>query len=137
MLFLLTALLFAGCGKSGGYAPGIAASSSSSCAGQSVGGHCWYLGAAAESCSTVCASHGGYNSATRSYAGASGSTANCEAVLTALNAPGSTVTSDNTCPVALECVYSVATMLRIQCTNGAESAAASNAAGVRACACNS
>jgi len=52
--------------------------------GQVVGGFCWYLGTANQSCDTVCQDHGGYHEATRFYAGSDGTTPNCTAVLNAL-----------------------------------------------------
>lgn len=64
----------------------------SCCAGASVGGYCWYLGSSGQSCTAVCAAHGGYHSATRSYAGSDGTDARCTAVLNALGYDGSPVT---------------------------------------------
>jgi len=52
--------------------------------GESIGGACWYLSAEGASCDTACSGRGGYNSATRTYAGSDGSNANCEAVMNAL-----------------------------------------------------
>ena len=49
-----------------------------------VGGHCWYFGSNNQSCDTVCSTHGGYSSATQTYAGSDGSDGNCDAVLIAL-----------------------------------------------------
>jgi hypothetical protein len=57
------------------------------CVGVIVGGYCWYLGDLGQSCSEVCASHGGYHDATRTYAGSEGSSSNCWQVLDALHAP--------------------------------------------------
>lgn len=57
------------------------------CAGTWVGGYCWYLGAKGQSCDTVCASHGSYHEATRTYAGSHGTDSNCYAVLSDLGAP--------------------------------------------------
>src|SRR5262249_605365 len=55
-----------------------------------VGGFCWYLGAAGADCDATCAAQGRvYDAATATYAGSSGTNANCEAVLTALGHPGS------------------------------------------------
>lgn len=55
------------------------------CSGKSVGGFCWYAATSvSQSCTTVCASHGGYNSGTLSYVGSGGSNANCAAVVAAL-----------------------------------------------------
>lgn len=57
----------------------------SACGGASVGGYCWYLGAAGATCDSVCATHGGCVVAgIRDYAGSSGTLANCVAVLAAL-----------------------------------------------------
>jgi len=60
-------------------------------AGVSVGGFSWYLSAVdGDSCDAVCAAHSlVYDAATLTYAGSSGSDANCGAVLTALGHPGS------------------------------------------------
>lgn len=49
-----------------------------SCTGMvKVGGYNWYYGEAGQSCGTVCAAHGGYNEATRTYAGSDGTFQNC------------------------------------------------------------
>lgn len=49
-----------------------------------VGGAIWYLGAAGQTCTNVCAAHGGYSTATRDYAGTGGSLSQCSTVLSAL-----------------------------------------------------
>lgn len=54
--------------------------------GQVVGGTCWYFGQNNQSCDAVCSTHGGYNSATASFAGSGGTDANCGQVLTAVGA---------------------------------------------------
>jgi hypothetical protein len=54
------------------------------CSGTVAGGACWYLGSNNQSCDDVCESHEGYNGATKSYAGSSGSNAGCADVMTAL-----------------------------------------------------
>jgi hypothetical protein len=64
----------------------------SCCAGVSVGGYCWYMGSSGQSCTSVCATRGGYNAATRSYAGSEGTDARCTAVLNALGKDGSPIT---------------------------------------------
>jgi hypothetical protein len=56
------------------------------CAGTSVGGACWYYGDIGESCEVVCALYGGYDEATRTYAGSDGTDSNCSQVLDALGA---------------------------------------------------
>lgn len=58
-----------------------------SCAGVTVGGYCWYLGAAAQSCDAVCGTRGGSTAGTINYAGSSGSAANCQAIMTVLGVP--------------------------------------------------
>lgn len=57
----------------------------STCSGTEAGGYCWYFGSENLSCSDVCSSHGGYNEATRTYAGSDGSPGNCKNIITALN----------------------------------------------------
>lgn len=57
------------------------------CDGLLVEDYCWYLGAQGQSCDVVCASHGGYDEATRTYAGSEGSNSNCYTVLAAVGAP--------------------------------------------------
>jgi hypothetical protein len=59
----------------------------SGCGGASVGGYCWYFGSYGDSCDDVCSDHGGTSTAgTVSYAGSSGSNANCQAVAAAVSA---------------------------------------------------
>ncbi len=53
--------------------------------GQMVGGYCWYKSLLEGSCSETCAAHGGYHTATRTFAGSDGTDAHCESVLDALN----------------------------------------------------
>lgn len=55
------------------------------CGGTEAGGFCWYFGDANLSCSAVCSAHGGYDDATRTYAGSDGSPGNCKSVISALN----------------------------------------------------
>ena len=57
----------------------------STCGGMELEGSCWYFGGENLSCDAVCASHGGYNNATNTYAGSSGSAGNCKNVITSLN----------------------------------------------------
>jgi len=109
------------------------------CGGVKVGGYCWYYGNDGQSCATVCSARGGYNSATQSYAGNTGTNANCNTVLTALAAGGGTSTADSMCNAGLEyagCVIEVTFVLRGRCTNAATNASAAVAGYRRACACN-
>jgi hypothetical protein len=55
--------------------------------GIAVEGFWWYFGPEDASCTVVCSAHGGYNAATRSYAGSDGTPENCQNVLKALNIP--------------------------------------------------
>lgn len=116
-----------------------------------VGGNCWYFGANNQSCDTVCSTHGGYNSATESFAGSGGSDGNCVAVLDALGQtqPGCTGTVNRTglavgCGMDFEtadsCPTGGSTRNYIRYTSPATNSSASSA-GVslfirRACACN-
>ena len=61
------------------------------CEGTLVGDHCWYLGAEQGSCAETCAAHGGFDDATRGFAGSEGTDEHCAAVLDALDASGSSV----------------------------------------------
>lgn len=103
------------------------------CGGTLIGGYCWYLGANGDTCNTVCSTHGGYNAATGTYAGSSGSNANCQNVMTTLGASGGSVT-DLGCSgsyVGNGCfVYNGN---RYRCTNSTDG---TSYLGQRACACN-
>ncbi|MCC7253067.1 hypothetical protein [Hyphomicrobium sp.] len=104
------------------------------CGGAMVGGYCWYLGAANQSCTTVCDSHGGYNEATKTYAGSAGTNDNCNAVLTALgvtNMSFSTYCSTNCGSGCLQHTSS-----KRYRTTSATTAGAKYSAYKRACACN-
>jgi hypothetical protein len=57
------------------------------CGGVEVGGYCWHLGAESTSCDAVCGFYGGYDEATRTFAGSDGSPSNCRTVLEALGIP--------------------------------------------------
>lgn len=54
------------------------------CAGYKYGGYCFYATAAAQSCTGVCASHGGCNLAGTQYAGSSGTYATCVNIVAGL-----------------------------------------------------
>ena len=61
---------------------------SRTCAGLYMGGYCWYLGDVNQSCDTFCSTHGGYNEATRTYAGVvtAGNDTNIDNCMNILNA---------------------------------------------------
>ncbi len=70
------------------------------CAGTTVGGHCWYRGAVNESCIVVCTTHGDVDAATVTYAGAAAAgdrsnLAHCQAIVTAFSGLAFNNTVDN------------------------------------------
>jgi hypothetical protein len=111
-------------------------SCSAACGGTSVGGYCWYYGASGASCDTVCTGHGGYNSATLNYAGSAGTNAQCNSVLTALGAPGSSTIDAGNCGTwnkYMGCQYVGG---RYRCTNATTNSSQGISGTIRACACN-
>jgi hypothetical protein len=98
-----------------------------------IGGACWLLGAVGQSCDAVCTAQGlTYDTATSTYAGSSGSAANCLAVLTALSA-GSGSIIDTGCSDGFGCLAQGAT--RVRCVNPATNSTAAGPSIQRACAC--
>jgi hypothetical protein len=57
------------------------------CGGTDFAGACWYFGPENAPCDAVCAAHGGYNPATRAFAGSDGSAGSCQKLLDALGIP--------------------------------------------------
>lgn len=106
------------------------------CGGTSVGGYCWYLGGYGESCDTVCASRGGYNAATASYAGQAGTNAQCNSVLVALGQASSVIDFSCTSAAGSGCLRH-SNGNRVRCTNAVTTSSAANVSYARACACNS
>lgn len=103
------------------------------CGGTSVGGFCWYKSANSGNCTTACATHGGYNTATLTYAGSAGTDSNCQAVMDALGGMGSGAILPSSIVAGIGC--SLTEGGRIRASNPTtESAVLPNA--VRACACN-
>jgi hypothetical protein len=103
--------------------------------GLSMGGFCWYIGLLGQSCTTVCTGRGGYNTATSSYAGSSGTTANCQALKTAFVSDVGSWGGAIACPAGLGCVIGSGTGYR--CTSPATTTGAAEGTGARFCACNS
>lgn len=108
--------------------------------GVSVGGKCWYAsglvcpGNIPCSCDETCTAAGlTYDAATETYAGSSGTLANCQAVLTALGAPLSSPATDAVCDVGLGCFFNAAWF---RCPSPATTSSASQAGDKRACACH-
>ncbi|MBI3768341.1 MAG: hypothetical protein HY271_07560 [Deltaproteobacteria bacterium] len=98
-----------------------------------IGGACWLLGAPDQSCDAVCTAQGlTYDTATSTYAGSSGSLANCQTLLDALNA-GSGAASDGSCADGWGCFIVGST--RIRCSSPATNSTASLSSFARACAC--
>ncbi len=98
-----------------------------SCGGYSSGGKCWYLGSLGQSCTTVCASHGGC------VAGNNWDDNSCT-VLTALGANctgGCNITANTYTPY-----WDNATACAFQ-SSKSESCSASNAGAARLCNCTS
>jgi hypothetical protein len=106
----------------------------SSCPGEApnVGGSCWYLGGANDSCTTTCSGLGLLDdSATNDYAAASDG--NCIAVLDALAVPPGALNTFG-CFIGVGCYYDSNTASRNRCDNGGPPGnAIANAE--RACAC--
>ena len=106
------------------------------CGGTEVGGGCWYLGADNQSCTSVCASHGGYDALTESYAGSAGSDSHCSAVLDALGTGNGIITTTTWASYAgMGCFANSANDGR-RYTAGAATAGASYSVAYRACACS-
>lgn len=107
-----------------------------SCTGMvKVGGYSWYFGADGESCDTVCAARGGYNDATRTYAGSDGTDANCSNVATGFGLPTATAGGS---AIGIGCFYTPTgggTVRRA--TAATTSSSSSNSSVRRFCACNS
>lgn len=100
--------------------------------GVAVGGYCWSLGAANQSCDTVCATKGGCNlTGIRDYAGSGGNATNCTAVLTALFGA---ITAADVGASPHGCVITFGSIgMRFTATTTCAAAAADTQ---RACACN-
>jgi hypothetical protein len=108
------------------------------CDGIEVGGYCWYLGAAGESCDAVCSSHGSCDLAgTRDYIGSGGTLANCQSIATALGLSGTAAngeSSDQGYGCSAISALGFAIIARIP--SPATSCGASSASMQRICACS-
>jgi len=104
------------------------------CGGATVGGYCWYASASGASCDTTCTGHGGYNSATLSYAGSAGTNANCTAVMQAL-IPSSTWNSTTTTGYGIGCYHGFSTWIFRDAISTTTSSATALYT-IRVCACN-
>ena len=106
------------------------------CAGHVVEGACWYLSAEERSCDDACSSHGGYAEATRTFAGSSGTNANCDAVLDALGVAGSRTSTLAVSGAAVGCFYMNLADARYRVQDMTTSSSATYTWARRACACN-
>lgn len=104
------------------------------CGGVMVGGHCWYLGTFGASCTSVCASRGGYDPATSTYAGRAGTGQQCENVMVALGLASGVISTSCSATPAAGCLLHTNSN-RVRCTNAETTASAANASYRRACAC--
>lgn len=105
--------------------------------GVQVGGAYWYYAADVNvSCATVCASHGGYDDATATFAGSGGTNEDCGAVLDAVGAPKTTTDVSNTIPgsVGIGCAFMPNLIMRVR-DKAATTADAVNVWARRVCAC--
>lgn len=127
--FAVVLMVFAvSCGESGGDAPGCAGG------GELVGGFCWYRGVLADDCDDTCLDHGGYNEATRTYAGSDGTDAHCEEVLDAIGIPAGVLTVSGGCGAELGCMYDSST--RVRCSGPTTTSSGFGGTSERMCACN-
>ena len=106
------------------------------CAGHVVGGSCWYLSVEERNCDDACSSHGGYDEATRTYAGSSGTNANCDEVLDALGVAGSRTSTLAASFAAVGCFYLNLADARYRVQDRTTTSSATYMLGRRACACN-
>ena len=108
------------------------------CDGAAVSGNCWWFGQNGQTCDQVCADHGGYNVATRTYAGSDGTNAQCDQVITALipfgaiNDPSGAENQSGALGCAQDFSGTAFTIRHI----GGTTSSASGAGIRRACACN-
>ena len=104
----------------------------------SIGGHCWYTSGTNVSCSTACSNVSlTYNTATLTYAGTSGTLAQCKAVLDGVFGGNNTVVDVSTgsaCMSGVGCgVESTTTYER--CTMFATTDTSGSGVFNRVCAC--
>jgi hypothetical protein len=108
------------------------------CAGQYVGGYCWYLTSPGQSCTSACSSHGGCNLAgTKNYAGSSGTNAQCTAVARTLGISdgAEAITNGHGAYYAYGCSYDHQPRLLKRFVPTATTCGASNSLTRRICAC--
>lgn len=124
------------CSNCGGVCSGSQACNTQSCCGGTLhAGYCWYRSASGGNCTSACSGRGGVNMAgTRNYAGSGGSTSQCNAVLNALGAPGSSATDISPFFAGTGCIgWYNTNRFRAEGTTTADAMAHSYR---RACACN-
>lgn len=119
--------------SSNGYVSCAILGTPSLCAGVSVGGYCWYKGNAGANCTAVCATHGGYHEATRSFAGSDGTLANCELVVSAFGVASPSTMTGTTAGTGCS-VHSLD--LRVNRNTSPTTEGAAEASLARICACS-
>lgn len=96
-----------------------------------VGGFCWFLGTPGQSCDTICNDNDRtYDAATDTYAGSTGSLANCQAVLNDMGVMGAP--ADTACGTGVGCNF---TGFIVRCTSPATTSSATAPTAARVCAC--
>lgn len=109
------------------------------CGGTTVAGYCWYSGSSGGSCTSACASHGGYHEATRNYAGDLGNPADCKNLFDILGFASGTMHNNGS--TALGCVFYDGYTVdgnngrRYRDTGGPTTAGGSQSSRKRVCAC--
>jgi hypothetical protein len=108
------------------------------CSGVEVGGYCWHVGAAGQSCDAVCSGYGSCDLAgTRDYAGSGGTLANCQSVATALGLSGSAANSESgNQGYGCTAISFLGTPLIIRVPSPATTCTASDGSMQRICACS-
>lgn len=102
--------------------------------GVQLGGACWYLGTAGQSCDDVCSGAArAYDPATGTYAGAEGTSEHCAAVLSAFDL-GPLDTPDAPCAVGLACAIGN-DGVSFRCGLGTTASSAAVSTTRRLCAC--
>jgi hypothetical protein len=97
-----------------------------------VGGFCWFRGAAGDDCDTTCANqYRYYDDATALYAGSAGTGANCSALATDFGKSGAI---DTACATGVGC-YDSGLPAFFRCTSPPTTSAATQAGFERICAC--
>lgn len=104
------------------------------CSGTVIGPRCWYQTGANTSCDSYCTSRGGYDAATATVAGSTGSLAGCRMVAFAVTGATYAAAADHACSNAPIGCARTSTAVR-RCIGAATTGAGANASYTRFCAC--